>query len=440
MENKRYHFPETNPFKAREVTDIDFDIKEYENEHLYVNLDDVRITKHDRDYLNDIKFMMNIHPDTNRLETLAEDYVKIIFSGHRGSGKTAELRRIHEDLHHPERYFSVKIELENELEIDKFQLEDFYIILIIRLIRELHDRNVPFQAAELDRIVEDWLSEEELKQEVKRQAKLEGKQETGGGFNFLEYFKFKINIKGSLSSEKKLATEIRKKVKRNPMELIRRFNLALDEIRESIQTQNQGRDILFIIDGSERIPFDMYERIFIRDSYILRDISTNMICSVRIDSFYKITNATQLDFFERTMVPMIDLRNKKSVQRLREVITKRVDEATFFDQGVLDYFVAQSGGSIRQLIKIVHRAILFTRGKKISMEQAKEVTHLLGKQLLEHLTTEQRKMLQEGSWMKASPQQFSAADEKTWPLIYSLVLMKYNGTTALNPLLKDLLE
>ncbi len=439
MPNPRYSFPEKNPFKAREVTDIDFDIKDYEKENLYIQLDEVRIPNESTSYINDIKFMLNIDK-ANKLETLAEDYVKIILSGHRGSGKTAELRRIHKDINNPERYFSVKIELEEELEIDKFEVEDFYIILIIKLIRELKKHGIKFKAKELDNIIEDWISEEEIKKEITRQATIGVEKEVGGGFSFLSFFKFKLDIKGNLSAGKKIATEIRKKVKQNPLELIRRFNLALDEIRKELASKNKGRDIVFVVDGSERIPFAMHEQLFIQDSYILRGINVNLICTVRLDSYYLIEHSNQLDFFEQTIVPMIRLNNDKSIELLKQVITKRIDEETFFEKDVLNYFVEQSGGSIRQLIKIVHKAILYTRGKKINIKAAKDVCEILGKQLLDQLTSKHRKILYEENWKDNNKHNFSIADEETSTLVFALVLMKYNDGIEINPLLDDMVK
>ncbi len=79
----QYNFPVTNKFEARAVTELNFEI----DHRVYIDLDAVR----GKDYLDQIKFNLNI--DENRLREPTDTFTKIIFSGHRGTGKSLELKR-----------------------------------------------------------------------------------------------------------------------------------------------------------------------------------------------------------------------------------------------------------------------------------------------------------------------------------------------------------
>ena len=101
-------FPIKNKFKAREVTEPDYEADLFK-EHLYVNLDSVR----GKEFMDDIKFSLNIESSTPVLNETTNDYIKILFSGHRGSGKTTELKRLHKQINKPDCYYSIFIELWN---------------------------------------------------------------------------------------------------------------------------------------------------------------------------------------------------------------------------------------------------------------------------------------------------------------------------------------
>jgi hypothetical protein len=430
-----YNFPVENMFHAREVTDLDFDIK---NRDLYVNLDNVRITDVDNDYCENLKFSLNINPKSGKLETPTNDYVKVLFSGHRGTGKTLELRKFQNKINHPDRYFSVFIELENELEIAKFKPEDYFILLILKIAREIDSQNLKIKTKELDSIINDWLSEKEIVEEVKENTTFSTTAEAGAGINLLEFVKLKLNIKSVFASETKTSEIIRTKFRKNTLEFVSRFNLALSEIRQEIKKLNKGNDILFIIDGSEKIPLSVYKQLFVDDSYILRGINANIISSVRIDAFYDVTTVQQRDFFLPVLVPMIKITGK-SKKRLSEVITKRIKNDVFFEDKVLNFFVEMSGGCIRQLLKIVNRAILYTRGRKIDMKTAKKTAKILAGEMSQTLTSEHKTILRKAKW-KDADEEIAVADENIALLIYSLILLKYNGIIEINPLIKDMFK
>lgn len=436
--NNIYNFPESNMFRAREVLDLDFDIDEV-SEDLYVNLDAVRIDpkKKRSNYFRRAKIMLNINPENDKLEQLTQDYVKIIFSGHRGSGKTLESRRMNQFFHNADRYFSIFIEIEKESEISKFQSEDYLIWIITKLARDLEKANIKVDTPKLDAILRDWLDEKEITQEVTEEANKEKTQEENVAGGLFKFFKFKFSWKNILATKNKTSEIVRQKIKRNSLELVHKLNEALAEIRQTIQEQGKGQDILFIIDGSEKVPYEAYEKFFIQDHHIVRGINCNMLISVRLDTFFNINAHNALTFFEKVLIPMVKLKNSKGIEIFSQIISKRIHKSKFFEDKVLEFFVEKSGGSIRQLLRIVRNAILDSEGVRISMEDAQYTVDSLGSEMLQVLTTDLRTILLERKWESDNIKDDSLADLDIATLIQQLILLKYNGHIEINPLIAD---
>lgn len=435
MNKITYTFPEKNVFKAREALDTDFDIDAHSKD-LYINLDSVRIISEETDYKDNLYFMLNIDPDSKKLETTANDYSKILLLGHRGCGKSTEMRRIHSFLNTPERYFSIHIETEKELEVSKMHAEDFFIIMIIKLIRELRSRDLEHATNSFDDLLKDWLSETEVQKEITNTGSIEGnasvKVDTDGNFlmKALSIFKFEADIKGTLSRENKTTTTIRTRIKTDLLTFVTRFNNALARVRDYCVAANKGQDLLFLIDGTEKTTFEFYEEVFQKNGYILRALNVNLLTTLRLDAFYKLEDKPNLDFFQTVFVPMISIKSE-SIPKLAEIVTSRVDETSFFDKVALYYLVEMSGGSLRQLLRLANQALFFSRGKKVDLERAKKTVATEGDRLYHALSPEQKEILKNGTWVD----NWSQKDVSI--MLFAMVLLKYNGKSAINPLLKS---
>lgn len=200
----KYQYPVTNKFQARAVTEPDYDEDVLEgNNPLYVNLDAIRGT----DYIDRIKF--NLGVDKNNNLDFTEEYVKIIFSGHRGCGKTTELKRLHNELNKPSCYFSIFISLEEQIEISKFQPEDLYVLLILELLQKLSEKNISINSSALKNLATRFFSEEAVEKELKTSFNTELGIEKEAGFNFFDFIKFKGIFKSVFAGENTTSKKIR---------------------------------------------------------------------------------------------------------------------------------------------------------------------------------------------------------------------------------------
>ena len=425
-----YDYPVSSKQQARTVTEPRFEPELFGNEHqLYVDFDEVR----DTEFASKVCFPFGIDTDTNRLEEPTDDYIKIICSGHLGCGKTTELKRLHSELNHADRYFSIFLSIEEETEYGSFQPEDLFVWILVKLVEAIDERDIPTGRADFEALARQLVTTETVETETKNRRGAEASAETSGGFNVPGFFKIKGTAKAVLASDNTTARKIREEVRKNPLDIIRKINAALVAMREAVYNAGQGADILFIIDGSEKLRFEVYEHLFIQNANLLQSLSLNMLIAVPIDSYYKIEALSSQNFSHSLIIPMIKLTGPDSpANRLfKKVIERRIQTDLFFEPGVLDECVKYSGGCIRQLLRIVNAVMSKALGKRAPLAIAQAAIRAEGNSLNQVITSKHIEVLRQGlATLRPS-------DPEVREMLKQLVLLKYSDDLPLelNPLL-----
>jgi len=190
---------------------------------------------------------------------------------------------------------------------------------------------------------------------------------------FLASFLAKLTalIKGTDESRK----EIRKKVLKSPDQLIFSVNQILDECYRAIRADGTYEEILLIFDNLDRYPPDTVHKILIEQADNLKRLRCNMIYTVPISLIYEPKREALPDVFKNVVLPMIKIRERgqrwdqiypEGVDSLVEVIERRVEvDKVFSDPGLVRNIALKSGGSLRELMRLVQEACLETVGEKI---------------------------------------------------------------------------
>lgn len=418
-----YVYPVSTISEAKIVLQPEFQPDLFDEQHLYVNLDSIR----DQAYLSDLYFDLGYFRDTKNFE-VSSDYIKIIFSGHRGSGKSAELHRIYNELNNPERYFTVFIDLEQEVEVGSFQYADFFSLLIHKLLESLKSAQIANGYLRLQQLAEQLLQddgERTITNRRKSSTGLEGSME--GGFKLFG-FGGKGSFKEVFSGENEISKTVRSKISRNTLGLINKLNVELIDVRMAIEEAGKGKDILFIIDGSEKIRHEVYQELFVQNGNILSEINVNMVAAVPIIAYFQIQKAPY-KFTNRYVVPMIKLTGNDNARALmKAIISKRISVDVFLDEEALNKCVDFSGGCIRQLFHVVYESLKKSLGQKIEVRHVDAAVASMGRYLWEYLTEDHLKIIKDGN--------YRPADAVISELLYMLILLKYNGTIHVNPLLE----
>lgn len=416
----QYTFPEKDTFRAMEATEPEFDIFEAGRENLYVPLQHLRNPQQ----FELMKRELGIFK--GEMKKSPNDYVKILFSGHRGSGKTVELLRFHAEIHQPKQYFTVFVSLQEEIEITRLQPEDLYFILINKLLRDLKAQGVSYDEAEFEAIAFEWVKDKEILDEIKQRRGAEGGASAKAGFSFWNIFSAEGFLKSFYGYENSSTEKIRQSIRRNPDQLVRRLNEALIGIRIEIQKAGKGKDLLFIVDDFEKSRPEVYNTVFLNDPKFIQEMNAHLICCVPIQTFYQVQNQPATDLFRTSYLPMIHL--DKGAETFAETITRRVDN-NIFETGVLNQIVQLSGGSLRQLLRITNQCLLRT-DERVTRSILDETSKSLTIERVRPLTAKHRDILEKRNFKDVSPELLE--------LLFSLNVMEYNGddiTRKINPLL-----
>jgi hypothetical protein len=426
MAEYKYQFPEKNPFRAMEVTEPEFDISIPENEHLYIRtLQGLRSPKQ----FTKIEKELGIFQ--GKMTDLPNRRLKIIFSGHRGSGKTVELLRFQQQINQPDKYFSVFLSLQKEIEITKMEPEDLYFILIKRLIQELREREVPFDEDEFEEIAEEWVRDQEITKELKHNFKLETGAELEAGFKFWNLFSAKGFFKSMYGYDNATTTKIRKSIRLNPGRLSNRLNIALQGVSVAVREAGLGQDILFIIDDFEKSRPEVYKTVFLDDPQFFIELRAHFICCVPISTFYQVKEQEATAIFTPSYLPMIRLQSPEARTEFGKIVTVRAD-AALFGEGVLDAMIDMSGGSPRQFLQLANQVLLDSDDPVVSLESCRYTFRRMRIDRERRLTAQHHELLSTSAFGKISPEMID--------LLIAVNVMEYNGDDIerqLNPLLRD---
>lgn len=424
-----YNFPVSNPVHAMRVTSTDFQVDLFEN-NLYTEFDEIR----SKETLDQIKFSLGIM--NNQLE-ITNSYETILVSGHRGCGKSSELKRLHSEINQPHLYTSIFISIEEEFSLGDFSQEKLYLTLLSKLVERMEVDGINMQRAALDDLIK-LLTQERTKETTSNiEAGVNGSLETGGGVDILGFFKAKGEVKSSLAYDKTFTDKIITNIRLNLVDFLEKVNLLLIDIRAEFASNKKGEDIVFIIDGSEKIPFEEYRKTFVTNAATLKILRTNMIVCLSIQAWYEIENSPY-DFTNRYLIPMLSTANKDTyIKLLKATLAKRITVDNLIEENALEYILINAAGCIRQMYILVNHALTAALGAKVNLDHAEEAICKEGKRLYEQLTTGYFEILKK---IDANQESIHYADPDISKLLFGLQLLKYNGNSKVNPVIKEYLR
>jgi hypothetical protein len=430
MSNKRFSLPVSSRFDIRDVLTPYFDISKYEE--AYVNLDDLRKTNQKNTAFNlfeKLSFQLNFEKENDKwiyVREEREQYTKFIFSGHRGTGKSAELYRLYKKISEElfPTYLTVFIKMDEGRELSSFSEQHFLPMLVFHLGKALEESpiKVEIDKTEINELLADLLgiTKEDYKK-MNLQLGVKGIFSlTFGDFYFRE----------------NLGTRVQKVFKEESSQFIIRFNQLLDKIRRVLE----NKEILFIIDGSEKIRLDVYQKLFIENRDMINSIRTLMVIAVPISTHFQITHRQDITMFEIIdTLPMFrvnekDLKNNNSqlVKKHLELVEKRAIIDNLISLKDLKLCIKYSGGCIRQFFNLIYTAFVECQGNKIDTKTLESVIMNEGRRIYETLESRHLNVIKSN--------QYQTSDKEVAEMLYSLAILKYNGDRALNPLLRLHLE
>jgi energy-coupling factor transporter ATP-binding protein EcfA2 len=283
----------------------------------------------------------------------------ILFCGHRGCGKSTELNLIAQKLHRPDGYFVVQCDIMEDLDPNNIEYVDILFLVAQKIAEALHNADVSIDKRYIDEL-RDFFQERVFKQIKKKdfEASISAGVKSKFGFDFIGSFF------ASLTSTFKASSTHTEEVRRlviNQFSVFKTiFNRMLEEIKQKLIQGEKGKNLLVIIDGTDKLDLEISNHIFINHASQLTQLETNFIYSVLIHLVYE-SNQVKNFYDAPFVLPNVILEKQRGSKQtgwkaMKQLIYCRIHPELFDSEETVLHIIEMSGGHIRELIHILQEA------------------------------------------------------------------------------------
>lgn len=351
-----------------------------------------------------------------------------LFCGHRGCGKSTELRRLTAQLHDGERFFVVFLDILKELDPNSLQYVDVMMGLAKALFADLEKNGVEIEQVFLTNL-ENWFSEtvrtasksNELSSEI--QTAVQGKT----GIPFLCELTAKFTSAFKINATYK--EELRTAIKNSFSVFAAAFNLLIQGTEDALRKAGKGQRLLFVVDGTDRLCGEDSEKFFIKDVYQLQQVVGLFVYCAPIHLLGDSNQVQQAFAFHK--LPMIKLHERDTPEirfepgydALRRIIYQRADAKLFDAPETVDYLIAHSGGCLRELLRLLEYTFLAAENDRFDKAAADAAVKRLATDYRYWLKLEDYALL-----ARIDRNEIDGENEKrAQELLYNLALLEYNS-------------
>lgn len=348
-----------------------------------------------------------------------------LFCGHRGCGKSTELRRIRQDLHQPTLYHVVLADAARDLDPNNLRYQDILLHLAAKLTDQLQESNIAVDPAHVHRL-EQWFADrievQEDTREFAHQARLGAQVHTGLPF----VGKLFAEISNALKTNSSYKHVLRRTLQNHFTDFAEGFNHLIDASDDAVRVSGRGERILFIVDGTDRLREDDARSFFITDVHQLQQVRGLFVYCAPIHLVYE-GNSIEQDFTSVFKLPMIKVenadgsRNAAGRDAMRAILHRRA-AAHLFDNGVADDLIANSGGHPRDLLRLLQHAFTHAEHDRFDAPSVRRAVREAASGLQRILQADDYALLASIDLNPTPPPH----TERTLHLLYNLALLEYN--------------
>ncbi|MEA5552875.1 P-loop NTPase fold protein [Anabaena cylindrica UHCC 0172] len=304
----------------------------------------------------------------------AANFSTILFTGHRGSGKSTELKRIQKLWE--ESYHVIYLEVNEETDINDANYTDLYLIVIKQVEFALRKLGLTFDQRLLNSF-EAWFKDitKENEESVEKSVNVEAEASLEGGAPFIA--KLMVKLLAQIKGSDKQKTTIRQTLEKDISRLKADINLLLDDAYVKLRKKYpDSKGLLIIFDNLDRTSPRVADHLFLDYAAQLQELHCTIIYTVPISVLCSPKNPLSLFDGNPHIVPMVNIYqldrnicnleyNQVGLQAIASLVEKRVDiDAVFNSRAELLELAKASGGHVRQLMQMMRSACQTASTKK----------------------------------------------------------------------------
>jgi nucleoside-triphosphatase THEP1 len=293
----------------------------------------------------------------------APEPFKLLFTGHRGSGKTTSLFKLVERLGQP--YFAVRFSVTETLNPFELTYVDLLLGLSTRLFAQATEE-AAIKTLGLGKIADElldeiyrWFTEYVLGKDIPFQ-KPPADKSLSGKVNFLT-----LELEAKVTAEARTRQKVRERVEMRLSELIERINYMLDAIR-----RHSRRDVLIVVEDIDKLDLKAARDLYLEHASSLIAPKASIIYTFPASLRYS-NDFMQIrrNFDEAFVLPNVHVFHRDGTSHeegqamLREIVSRRMAPNLIADVA-LGKLVESSGGLLVTLIDLTQRAIVSAIGQR----------------------------------------------------------------------------
>lgn len=370
-----------------------------------------------------------------------ESFETILFTGHRGCGKSTELHRLEKQWQ--AQYLTIFLDVEEETDINDLIYIDIYLMVIRQVEVALRELKISFDSQLLKRF-EDWFKQvtKETEESVNYSLDTEAEMSLGAEAPFLAKLLFKL--KGVIKNSSTEKTTIRETLLKEVTRMKGDINLLLsDGLKKLRKKYPQYKCFLVIVDNLDRCPPEVSNRLFFEYANQLKELHCTIIYTVPISVLYS-SRGLSNSFDDPHILPMINIyqldrekypleHNSEALEAVAAILEKRVNwERIFSSRQELMALVIASGGHIRQLMQLMQRACLTASGRGHSKIEAEDTDYAIKQLQFSFERSLTKKYFTELAYIALNKEFSDEDDNLKVEMLYSTAVLEYNGNDRWN--------
>ena len=255
----------------------------------------------------------------------------------------------------------------SEALIGDYEYSDLFLWLVDQLVGQFRDEFEAPLDQDLVKDTEDWFAgvTEQATKSVKSELAVETEAEAGAKFGWFGVgLKMVARLKSMLVGSVEHRETIRRELQRYSFDLVNRVNLLLDDAHRALKEAGRPANLLIVVDNLDRLRHEVGRRLFQENGDQLKQLRAHVIYTVPIASVLAPMNVGRV-FEHRFTLPMVQVRkpdggrSERGIGVLLRVLDERLDcDSVFTSRTVARLLARMSGGSVRDLIRLVSSARL----------------------------------------------------------------------------------
>lgn len=321
---------------------------------------------------------------SRRISTaVSPHYHRRLVTGHRGSGKSTELRRLQAELEKAG-FLVAYLDVEVTLDLADLEYLDVLAAVAYKLDEVARTQKLKVDPA-LMRDIAAWFSEVVVTAEQREEGEMSVKAEAGVGVKIPQLARLLASVTGQIRSGSSTRKQIRQKLENRLDDFIRRLNELVHDITHRAQKAGR-RGLVVIVDSMEKMPIKMLDEqgltnhalLFVEHAEQLKSLPCHLIATVPVS----LLNDRNLGiaFTDIDLIPMVKVvtRDRSQAQEGRDLlfdaVARRADIPHIFtDPAVVYSLIDSSGGVLRDLMRLLLFAADYARlDEKIGQNEAEQ--------------------------------------------------------------------